>query len=65
MTCVAVVWADPSCSWTLPLPGQAAPLCRRSGEEGARLAVFPEAFVGGYPKGIDFGAGRLALARGA
>jgi len=23
---------------------------------GARLAVFPEAFVGGYPKGIDFGA---------
>ena len=24
--------------------------------EGARLAVFPEAFVGGYPKGIDFGA---------
>jgi nitrilase len=24
--------------------------------EGARLAVFPEAFVGGYPKGCDFGA---------
>lgn len=24
--------------------------------QGARLAVFPEAFVGGYPKGIDFGA---------
>ena len=23
---------------------------------GARLAVFPEAFIGGYPKGIDFGA---------
>jgi nitrilase len=23
---------------------------------GARLAVFPEAFVGGYPKGADFGA---------
>jgi nitrilase len=23
---------------------------------GTRLAVFPEAFVGGYPKGIDFGA---------
>ena len=22
---------------------------------GARLAVFPEAFVGGYPKGLDFG----------
>ena len=24
--------------------------------EGAELAVFPEAFVGGYPKGADFGA---------
>ena len=23
---------------------------------GARLIVFPEAFVGGYPKGADFGA---------
>jgi nitrilase len=23
--------------------------------KGARLAVFPEAFVGGYPKGLDFG----------
>ncbi len=23
---------------------------------GARLVVFPEAFVGGYPKGLDFGA---------
>ena len=24
--------------------------------QGAKLVVFPEAFVGGYPKGIDFGA---------
>ncbi len=24
--------------------------------EGARLVVFPEAFIGGYPKGQDFGA---------
>lgn len=24
--------------------------------DGAGLAVFPEAFVGGYPKGVDFGA---------
>jgi nitrilase len=22
---------------------------------GARLVVFPEAFVGGYPRGMDFG----------
>jgi nitrilase len=25
-------------------------------QQGAKLVVFPEAFVGGYPKGIDFGA---------
>ena len=34
-------------------------LARSVGEaaaKGARLAVFPEAFVGGYPKGVDFGA---------
>src|SRR5262249_60271760 len=24
--------------------------------KGAKLVVFPEAFIGGYPKGIDFGA---------
>jgi nitrilase len=27
---------------------------------GANLVVFPEAFVGGYPKGLDFGA-RLGI----
>jgi predicted amidohydrolase len=31
-------------------------LAAEAAAEGARLAVFPEAFVGGYPKGIDFGA---------
>lgn len=25
-------------------------------QRGAQIAVFPEAFVGGYPKGLDFGA---------
>lgn len=25
-------------------------------DAGAQLAVFPEAFLGGYPKGVDFGA---------
>lgn len=25
-------------------------------QKGAKLAVFPEAFIGGYPKGMDFGA---------
>ncbi|HJW21182.1 MAG TPA: nitrilase-related carbon-nitrogen hydrolase [Candidatus Limnocylindrales bacterium] len=31
-------------------------LAARAAADGARLVVFPEAFVGGYPKGIDFGA---------
>jgi nitrilase len=34
---------------TLDLTGQAI-------RSGARLIVFPEAFISGYPKGIDFGA---------
>lgn len=29
--------------------------CRLARQSGASLAVFPEAFVGGYPKGITFG----------
>jgi nitrilase len=28
---------------------------REARDAGARLAVFPEAFIGGYPKGLDFG----------
>jgi nitrilase len=33
-----------------------ADLTADSARRGAKLVVFPEAFVGGYPKGIDFGA---------
>ncbi|WP_033377899.1 carbon-nitrogen hydrolase family protein [Corynebacterium lubricantis] len=29
---------------------------REAGSEGAKIAVFPEAFIGGYPKGATFGA---------
>ena len=29
---------------------------REAGEGGAELLVFPEALIGGYPKGMDFGA---------
>ena len=46
-------------------------LTGRAASEGASLVVFPEAFVGGYPKGVDFGvrlgtrseAGRAAFER--
>jgi nitrilase len=31
-------------------------LIQQAAAGGAKLVVFPEAFVGGYPKGIDFGA---------
>ncbi|WP_263355212.1 carbon-nitrogen hydrolase family protein [Acidicapsa acidisoli] len=33
-----------------------ADLTRDAAAQGANLVVFPEAFVGGYPKGLDFGA---------
>lgn len=35
---------------------KATSLIARCGERGIGLAVFPEAFIGGYPKGITFGA---------
>ncbi len=34
---------------------KAEELTQRAAEGGARLIVFPEAFVSGYPKGLDFG----------
>jgi nitrilase len=30
--------------------------CRKAAAAGARLLVLPEALIGGYPKGLDFGA---------
>lgn len=35
---------------------RAAELIREAATAGARLAVFPEAFIGGYPKGSSFGS---------
>lgn len=34
----------------------ASQLMEQAAEKGAELAVFPEAFIGGYPKGSNFGA---------
>jgi nitrilase len=42
-------------------------LCGECAENGIRMAVFPEAFVGGYPKGMGFGASlgiRTEIGRG-
>jgi len=33
-----------------------ADFARDAASRGAKIVVFPEAFVGGYPKGMDFGA---------
>ncbi len=45
---------------TIPFDGPAATqrtiaLIADAAATGAKIAVFPEAFIGGYPKGLDFG----------
>ncbi len=55
-SCVAVIQAG-----AVPFDShrsleKAADLAAQAARQGAKLVVFPEAFVGGYPKGLDFGA---------
>ncbi|MGA2026841.1 MAG: carbon-nitrogen hydrolase family protein [Syntrophobacteraceae bacterium] len=42
--------------------GKACKLISEAAGQGAALAVFPEAFISGYPKGLDFGA-RVGMRR--
>ena len=56
----AVVQASPVLFDTPRTLDKLADLTRDAAERGADLVIFPEAFVGGYPKGLDFGA-RLGL----
>jgi nitrilase len=53
---VAVVQAAPAAFEIDRTLDRVASLAARAASDGARLIVFPEAFVGGYPKGADFGA---------
>ena len=52
----AVVQAGSYPDDALKSAAKAAGLIREAASRGARLAVFPEAFIGGYPKGAAFGA---------
>jgi nitrilase len=52
----AVVQAAPVMFDTPATLAKLGELAREAAAQGADIAVFPEAFVGGYPKGLDFGA---------
>lgn len=52
----AVIQAGSVCFDTSATMRKLESLARDAAKAGAKLAVFPEAFIGGYPKGIDFGA---------
>jgi nitrilase len=52
----AVVQAAPIAFDLDPTLDRVEALAGRAAADGARVVVFPEAFVGGYPKGADFGA---------
>ena len=52
----AVVQAAPVVFDTDRTIAKLTELTREAASAGASLVVFPEAFVGGYPKGLDFGA---------
>jgi nitrilase len=53
---VAVVQAGTSLFNTPKTLERMAAHCEQARQEGVELAVFPEAYIGGYPKGLDFGA---------
>jgi nitrilase len=53
---VAVVQASPVVFDRERTLEKLSDLARDAAEKGARLILFPEAFVSGYPRGLDFGA---------
>jgi hypothetical protein len=61
---VAVIQDAPVLFEVEPTLEKVAELSDRAAADGAQLAVFPEAFIGGYPKGSDFGAVVGVHARG-
>lgn len=55
LTKVAVIQAGGNCFDKPAMMAKFARLAADAASAGAQLAVFPEAFLGGYPKGLDFG----------
>ncbi|HRO58087.1 MAG TPA: nitrilase-related carbon-nitrogen hydrolase [Burkholderiaceae bacterium] len=55
LPCVAVVQASPVAFETEATLVKLDQKTGEAAELGARLVLFPEAFVGGYPRGMDFG----------
>lgn len=53
---VAVVQAGSSLFDTPRTLDRMQALCEAAARQHVELAVFPEAYIGGYPKGLDFGA---------
>ena len=53
---VAVVQAAPTAFDLERTLAKTEKLTREAAKRGARLVLFPEAFVGGYPRGLSFGA---------
>ena len=53
---VAVVQAGTTLFDTPHTLERMAAHCEAAKRDGVELAVFPEAYIGGYPKGLDFGA---------
>lgn len=53
-TTVAVVQAGTEGTDTEATLAKAESLIAECGRRGVKVAVFPEAFIGGYPKGADF-----------
>jgi len=53
---VAVVQAGTTLFDTPHTLERMAAHCEAARRDGVELAVFPEAYIGGYPKGLDFGA---------
>lgn len=54
--CAAVVQAAPVVFDREATVAKVRKLTAEAAEKGAQIVVFPEAFVSGYPKGLDFGA---------